>query len=271
VDHAGALDPSGTLLPVYGFSAAGILDLTNGRQLLLLQGAGLTVGYFGAAVASGALYVPSLDARVVYRVPLSGGTPSAINPYPGATERNGGVAGPCTVTAAADGTMILAGDEFYRAVHLITTADNRVVATFAVGITPCRLFFVDSRTAIAVSARAVLSEADGSVALVDLTTPLGVPQIIPVRGFRNATGAATDAVHVVVVVLATVRRVGGPEGRLVETAPRLAIVDLARRKVRGRASLPHRGFGTDVALTPDGTTVLVSTSQGVWFVRRTRR
>ena len=269
VDHAGALDSSGTLLPVYGFSAAGVLDLTSGSQRVLLQPVGLTGVYVGAAVASGALYVPSLQARVIYRVPLSGAFPSTINPYPDATEQSGGVAGPCTVTASADGTKILAGDEFHRAVHLISTADGRVIGTFSVGTIPCRLFFLDARTAIAVSAGAV--DTDGSVALVDLATPFGVPQVIPVRGFHNAVAAATDAARTAVVLLATLRRRGPPLEGFAQTAPRLAVVDLGKRKVRGRAVLPRRGSGTDVALTPDGETVLVGTTRGVWLVPRPRR
>src|SRR6185295_8671202 len=134
VSDAGALDPSGMLLPVFGFDGGGVLEVATGTQVpLLTQPA---AAYQGATIAGGKLYAAGFNARVVHAVPLTGGEPTAITPYAGGPDT---VATPCEVAASPDGTTVLMGEELHDVVHAIRTADDTIVARYDVGFAACRL------------------------------------------------------------------------------------------------------------------------------------
>jgi DNA-binding beta-propeller fold protein YncE len=109
VSDAGALDPSGMLLPVFGFDVAGVVDVATGLQRALVTATGSRRGaYYAATIANGKLYAAAFNGRAVHVAQLSGGEPVVINPYVGQPNV---VATPCEVAAAPDGTTVLMGEE----------------------------------------------------------------------------------------------------------------------------------------------------------------
>jgi hypothetical protein len=261
------VDPTTGRVALFGFDGVETYDPYSGLVDLVKTGFGSA--FTGAAFAAGRLYVASFNKRVVYSIALDGGPERSITPYPEGTESNGGVAGPCTVTASADGTTILMGDEFHAAVHTIRTADDTVVASNAVGFAPCTVFFRSAASAVAIGAGAETTPGVGQIALVDLSAASSVPQLIRVPGFKRVSAATYVPGRDVVLLLH-----GGRDTRNSIEEPsklargdrvQLAAVDLTRRRVRRRWSLGRRiGVGWDLAVSPDGRTLVIGSSKGVY-------
>ena len=262
ISDGGPVDPTGTLLPIFGFNAAGVLDLATGAQRTLISNAGAP---YAAVIARGTLYVPSFNRRGLLAVALGGGNERFITPYPTATEFSGDVATPCEAVASPDEATILMGDENHAAIHAIGTADDRVQTTYPIGFPPCRILFRDSQTAIAVNGgQGSWYDSDGRYAVVNLRDPTAPPQLGRVRGLRQLQAAAIDPSGRFLIVLYGGGSTGlGPT----TTPPRIGVVDLPRRKARTRAIPRSRGFAGAVAVTPDARLVLVGTTRGVQYLR----
>jgi DNA-binding beta-propeller fold protein YncE len=266
VTDAGPVDPTGTLLPIFGFDQAGVLEVETGRQRDLVEAIG--GAYFAAVVANGALYAASYNKRVVLSAPLVGGDAAAITPYPNGTEVNGDVATPCELIASPDQTTVLMGDEIHAAVHAIRTSDNAVIATYPVGFAPCRLFFRDAATAVAVNAgQGVWSDSTGAFALLDLREPTAPVHPRRFPGLSRLQAAAVDPSGALLVLLYG-GEPAGDDGIGTKVAPRVGVVNLSTRTLRARLSVAKaRGFAAAVAITPDRRTILVGTTRGVQYLR----
>jgi hypothetical protein len=268
VSDGGPVDSTGTLLPVFGFSTAGIIDVRTGAQRNLISASAGGGAYYAAAIANGKLYAASFNGRSANVVALTGGSVAAITPYPNGTELNGDVATPCELAVSPDQGTVLMGDEGHAAIHAIRTSDGKVVATYAVGFAPCRIFFKDAQTAVAVNAgQGVWADSTGDFALIHLDDPSGPPAIRRVRGLQRLQAAAVDPRGRVLVLLYG-GEPGDNEGIGTPVSPRLGVVDLTTLRTRTRVLLPRkRGFAATVALTPDGRRALVGTTLGVQYVR----
>lgn len=271
ISDAGPVGPGDAFLPLYGFSSAGVLDIRRGLvRTLIDESAPRSSAYLAAVVAHDHLYAASFNGRVVQAVPLDSATPAMIDPYPDLEPNEHGVAGPCELVASPDESQLLLGDEFNAAIHVIRTADATVTATLPVGFPPCRLFFKDATTAVAVyGGQAAWADSTGEWALVDLTTPNAPIRPRRIRGLRQLQAAAVDPAGRLLVVL----NGGEPqEGPGTSVRPRVGIASLATGKVLKRVSLPTAdGFAAAVAITPDARTILVGTTRGVRFIRLKRR
>ena len=186
-------------------------------------------------------------------------------PYPGPHTSQSGVAGPCELVASGDESRVLMGDVFNGAIHVIRTSDDAIVATVPVGFPPCRLFFRDATTAVAVhGGQPAWDDSPAEWALVDLSTPNAPVERRGVRGLRNVQAAAMDPGGRLLVLL----NGGQPtEGPGTSVSPRVAVVKLPSGKVRARFALPKSdGFAASVAITPNARTILVGTTRGVRFL-----
>src|SRR5262245_12985823 len=231
-DRAEPPDATGTLLPVFGFSLAGVLDVATGQQRTLIPSPDEAISnnaFSSATVAAGKLYVTSFNGRVIDVLPLGAGTSATINPYPGSTEGAGNVAGPCGATRSPDQATVLVGDEFHSAVHVIRTLDDVKTSTRAIGFPPCRLFFRDANTIVAVDAGySFLDPSHGNIATLYLADPNSVPLLLRHRALASINGAAMDASGQRLVVVQGFRHERGSSVPL--PAARLAVVDLASRR-----------------------------------------
>jgi hypothetical protein len=257
LDHVDGIDPVTRVLALYGFSSAGIFDLTNGTEHQLLQAGAIE----GAVIANGMLYAPSFNARVLLVSSLDGSRTLDINPYPTATEENGQVAGPCSVARSGDGSLVAFGDEFHQAVHVVRTSDNSLVQTHAIGFPPCRLFFQDNDTLIGVAARMDISGGSGDIGTIDLRDATSVPSIANFGS--DIIDAAVDVASRSLFLLEDSQTTG--QGS--ETAQDVALVDLDTLRITKKIPLgPNAGSGQAVAVVQGGATILVGTTNGVEFL-----
>lgn len=252
--HVDAVDEERGEVLLHSDHSASILDLATGSLHDVISGF-LPSDIQDAAFAGGRVYVATLFEGTVYSALPDGTRRGGIDPYPSFFELR--PAHPCAFAASDDGGMIwfvtTAGrDSVFDAVHVARTSDDTIIAMIPLGFWACRLFLRDATSAIAVG------EKDGAgsptVGVVDLEQSSAEPVMIRVPHFHGPALAAYAARRSLLILLH-----GGHTMRLLA-------LDSATQRVRKRWSLGTRvGIGRDLVVTPDGHTLLVATSKGVYL------
>lgn len=249
VERLEDIDPTTGLVALIGFSVAAVGNPSDGQQTTLLFGGAL----YGAAVAGGYLFAPDFNRRVLSMVPIGGGDPQSVNPYPGATESRGDVAGPCSLAVSPDRGTVAFGDEFHRALHVVRVADRTLRATIALGVPPCgqSMAFLDNSKVVVVGTALEGGIDRGMLAVVDLLAPNAPPKVHHVDALTSVSAFAVINDHTVAVA-----QRGSDEAEVVT----IELTDTAAR-VKGRR--PLREPATDMVVSPDGETILLAGDSGL--------
>ena len=241
-NRAGYVDTGGASRQVQGGPPTG--DVISSNELI--QGSNIN----DSAFANGFLYAPSLRCcfeGVVRAASLDGSVRTEIIP-------GGGHRG---IDASPDGSKVVVGAG--NALHVIRTVDNTVMATIGVPFSEFFAFLDNDRVA-------VVNNNDGTVVVVDLTDPTGIPDLIFVDSLEHVTDLEVDATGTTLFVLHRVCF-----GVQIEChVPEVVVLDLLAKTVTKRILLdqdrPALSQNYSLALTPDGNTLLVFGEKGVFFL-----
>ena len=258
------IDPSDSLLALHSGSKAGYID-TGGvsQQVIIGTGAGfsdtliLTSDINDSVFANGFLYAPS--GGVVHAASLDGSVRREII---AGRQLNG-------IDASPAGSKIVAGDvAFPQALHVIRTVDNTIIATIGIQLDlsgPKLFAFLDNDKVV------VVDKDDGTVVVVDLTDPTGIPDVSFIDSPGPVTDLAVDPTGTTLFVLHTrtdsCKTLGGlSECRI----PEVVVLDLLAKTVTKRILIkqdrPAAFPNYSLSLTPDGNTLLVFGTKGVFFL-----
>ena len=237
-NRAGYVDTGGASRQVQGGPPTG--DVISSNELI--QGSNIN----DSAFANGFLYAPSLRCcfeGVVRAASLDGSVRTEIIP-------GGGHRG---IDASPDGSKVVVGAG--NALHVIRTVDNTVMATIGVPFSEFFAFLDNDRVA-------VVNNNDGTVVVVDLTDPTGIPDLIFVDSLEHVTDLEVDATGTTLFVLHRVCF-----GVQIEChVPEVVVLDLLAKTVTKRILLdqdrPALSQNYSLALTPDGNTLLVFGEKG---------
>ena len=248
--------------------SATILDLATGSLHEVISGF-LPSDLRDATFAGGRVYLAAAAESAVLSLLPDGTGRRGIDPFPFDFEFRH--ASPCALAASGDGSTLLFGTvasaDLYRVVDVVRTSDDTIIGTIPVGFSACRLFFRDATSAIAVG------QPEGarspSVALLDLANS-SVPAVIRVPRSHGFAAAAYLASRSLLFFLHRgqdfTRSSDKPPRLPAGDSVRLVAFDLTRQRVRKRWSLRRRvGVGLDLAVTPDGSTLLIASSKGVYL------
>ncbi len=249
------INKTDSLVALHAFGGAAIADVEDGSQVELISASAI----YGAAFAQGFLYAPSFNDRVVYAASIDGSTQQTINPYP----EGGKIAGPCSIVSTPDGSTVLFGDEFNNAVHAIDTSTNTVIATYVIGFKPKHIVPIDENNAV------IVHEDDGTVAFIDLTNPAGVPKLVSIDSLEGVEDLVIDPARTSLFVLHRKKiEYEGDNYGLYQ--PEVVVLDLSIKTVSSRILIdddkPASWPDYDLAITPDGSTLLVAGEEAIYFL-----
>lgn len=214
----------------------------------------------GSAIANGMVYAPSFNTRAVRGVSMSDGL--EIDIHVGSGDLDVGL---CGITRSPRRSLLLVGDSLNDVAHVIDSATNEPLASVPVGFDPCLAAFV-------AEGRAVFADAtDGTLVVVRLDDPFGRPLVIRTDLPGRVTAVAADPQSQRVFFAHAVpfgEPVCDDEDAL--ALPEVVEVSLLTRSITRRTLVdddtPAAFPRYDLQLTPDGRSLLLAGSDGVYVL-----